>query len=168
MQNENASVFKFDVGMSVTFMHNGSQMHRNILARENVPTFGNRYYVAAPETAIGTIVVDETEIVTVPVTTPNTFTATGVPYESFEQRHRGERLTFELATQMTAGTYIHNPNDVNRQGEPHRYKVTSVKTWKRQPNRCVVTVHWGIKARDHYTLEAEHFPAYVIGDPRFA
>ncbi len=68
-------------------------------------------------------------------------------------------LTVEQAKQLTRGTVL-NVYDLhgkdlirNADGTPARYKVTSVKQWKREPNRVVVRVKFGLSS---YFMLHEH------------
>lgn len=49
-------------------------------------------------------------------------------------------MTIDQAKQLKSGDWIYSTVSFDRKGNPHRAKVTSVKTWKRSPNR--IEVRW--------------------------
>lgn len=78
-------------------------------------------------------------------------------------------LTVAEAKTLQRGTVLnvydlHSQDFIrNADGTPARYKVTSVKSWKRQPDKVEVVVKWGIHA--HYHFRAHMFtPTTGSGD----
>jgi hypothetical protein len=50
-------------------------------------------------------------------------------------------MTLEEAKQLKAGDYVWSENVY---GKPAKLRVTSVKTWKREPNRIEVRTKYGL------------------------
>lgn len=68
-------------------------------------------------------------------------------------------LTLEQAKNLTQGDEIHNQFLKNADGTCQRWRVTSVKTWKRDPNRIRVGLKRGLKeygSLDERNLEEFH------------
>jgi hypothetical protein len=62
----------------------------------------------------------------------------------------GVPITLEQAKLLQPGTILNHSNaSHNADGTPARFKVTSVKTWKREPDRIQIRVKRGL--REHYT-----------------
>lgn len=53
-------------------------------------------------------------------------------------------MNLEQAKQLKTGDYIHTPKKFNADGSPMRARVTSVKTWKRSPERIEVRYKRGL------------------------
>lgn len=68
-------------------------------------------------------------------------------------------LTVEEAKKLKKGTKVNlmSGKDFVRKSDGSRltYKVTSVKTWKRQPEKVEVVIHYGLKGNAH--LREWHF-----------
>jgi hypothetical protein len=57
----------------------------------------------------------------------------------------GRWLTFEQACSLEKGDMLYSIFDWNADGTNKRWHVTSVKRWKRQPNRILVKLRHGLK-----------------------
>ena len=53
-------------------------------------------------------------------------------------------MTLPEAKQLRQGQTVYHATKKNADGSPMRAKVTSVKTWKRSPERVVVSVKRGL------------------------
>ena len=53
-------------------------------------------------------------------------------------------MTLQDAKNLKAGDYIHHVTKKNADGTPMRAKVTSIKTWKRSPERVEVRCKHGL------------------------
>lgn len=53
-------------------------------------------------------------------------------------------MNLQEAKTLKAGDYIHTPHKFNADGTPMRAKVTSVKTWKRSPERVEIRYKRGL------------------------
>jgi hypothetical protein len=53
-------------------------------------------------------------------------------------------LTLEQARNLRAGIIIYSVSERNADETAKRFKVTSVKTWKREPNRIRVSLNAGL------------------------
>ena len=53
-------------------------------------------------------------------------------------------MDLQKAKGLKAGEYVHRPDRLNADGTPMRAKVTSVKTWKRSPDRVEVRIKRGL------------------------
>jgi hypothetical protein len=70
-------------------------------------------------------------------------------------------MTIEEARQLKRGDYIHHVTKINADGTPMRARVLSVKTWKRDPLRIVVSVKHGLY--DYASFSAFELSAIEIG-----
>ncbi len=69
---------------------------------------------------------------------------------------KGVALTIEQAKLLKVGTILnHSDAGTNSDGTPARFKVTSVKTWKRDPGRIEIHVKRGL--REFYTWNEASF-----------
>lgn len=57
-------------------------------------------------------------------------------------------ITLAQAKALTAGTVLYSRNAINADGTPRRWVITSVKIWKRDPNRLEVGLKHGLYAYD--------------------
>lgn len=72
-----------------------------------------------------------------------------------------QELTFEQAKLLKPGTILNNDNyPTNSDGTPARFKVTSVKTWKRDADRIQIRVQRGLY--EHYTWDESSFDFATI------
>lgn len=70
-------------------------------------------------------------------------------------------VTFEEAKKLKRGTILNHSNaSPNADGTPARFKVTSVKTWKRDPGRIQIRVQRGL--HEHYTWTEATFDYGVV------
>ena len=53
-------------------------------------------------------------------------------------------LTLEQAKFLPKGTILHHNRNTNADGTPQRWKVQSVKTWKRSPWRVKIGLKYGL------------------------
>ena len=53
-------------------------------------------------------------------------------------------MNLQEAKTLKTGDYIHTPNKFNADGTPMRARVTSVKTWKRSPERIEIRYKRGL------------------------
>lgn len=58
----------------------------------------------------------------------------------------GQELTLERAKTLKNGDILHHALNVNADNTPQRWKVTSVKTWKTQPERIRIGLKHGLYA----------------------
>ena len=54
-------------------------------------------------------------------------------------------MTLEEAKSLKQGSWIHHVSLMNADGTPVRYKVLSVKTWKRWLERVELSTRYGLK-----------------------
>jgi hypothetical protein len=57
---------------------------------------------------------------------------------------KDKTMTVQEAKVLRSGTPLHHVSKTNADGTPMRAKVTSVKTWKRSPERVEVRVKRGL------------------------
>jgi hypothetical protein len=69
-------------------------------------------------------------------------------------------LTLDAAKSLKQGTIIANDIDKNSDGTPSRYKVTSVKTWKRTPSKVVIRVQHGLNR--HYEINEYYLQFWYV------
>ena len=62
-------------------------------------------------------------------------------------------MTLTEAKTLKAGDYIHHTTKKNADGTPMRARITSIKTWKRSPNRIEVRCQRGLY---DYAIFTEH------------
>jgi len=74
-------------------------------------------------------------------------------------------MTLEEAKSLKQGSWIHHVSLMNADGTPVRYKVLSVKTWKRWPERVELSTRYGLKVFIRWN-EAE-LGELGVGDGRF-
>jgi hypothetical protein len=55
-------------------------------------------------------------------------------------------MTIDEAKQLQSGTHIYHATKLDSRGHSVRYKVTSIKTWKRDPMRIEVGLKYGMYA----------------------
>lgn len=74
-------------------------------------------------------------------------------------------MTLEQAKALRAGQWVHQVGTANARdksggknadGTPRRWKVTSVKTWKRSPERVEVRLKHGLRFYDSVTESNLH------------
>ena len=53
-------------------------------------------------------------------------------------------MTLAQAKALTIGSMVHHISKKNADGTPMRARVTSVKTWKRSPNRVLIGLKHGL------------------------
>ncbi len=53
-------------------------------------------------------------------------------------------MTLEQARNLAQGGWIHHVSEKDKKGNPIRFRVTSVETWKRQPKSVEVRVKYGL------------------------
>jgi len=58
-------------------------------------------------------------------------------------------ITIEQAKKLTIGTWLYSTRNKNYRGDPQRWKVTSVKTWKTRPNDVRIGLKHGLYDYDH-------------------
>ena len=73
-------------------------------------------------------------------------------------------MTLQEAKALKAGDYIHHVSKKNANGTPMRARVTSIKTWKRSPNRVEVRCKHGLY--DYATFTENELNQINIGDGR--
>jgi hypothetical protein len=54
-------------------------------------------------------------------------------------------LTLDAAKNLKAGQWIYSTISTDSKGNPHRVKVTSVKTWKTRPNEVLIGAKFGLR-----------------------
>lgn len=72
-------------------------------------------------------------------------------------------ITLAQAKALRSGTTLYSTRSYNRQAQPHRVKVTSVKTWKTRPDAVLVKWKFGLydygsfdqSQLDHFALSEE-------------
>ena len=70
-------------------------------------------------------------------------------------------MTLQEAKNLRAGDYIHHITKKNADGTPMRAKVTSIKTWKRSPNRIEVRCKRGLY--DYATFTENELNQIAVG-----
>lgn len=74
-----------------------------------------------------------------------------------------EALTIEQAKTLKAGTILNNDNyQPNADGTPRRFKVTSVKTWKRDSGRIEIRVSRGLYEHYRWTEASFDYASITI------
>ena len=73
-------------------------------------------------------------------------------------------MTLTEAKTLKTGDYIHHTTKKNADGTPMRAKVTSIKTWKRSPERVEVRCKHGLY--DYATFNESELNQINIGDGR--
>lgn len=73
-------------------------------------------------------------------------------------------MTVEQAKALTSGDMVHHVTKKNADGTPMRARVTSVKTWKRSPERVQVNVKHGLY--DYASFNEWELDQLAIGDGR--
>ena len=73
-------------------------------------------------------------------------------------------MTLQEAKNLKAGDYIHHTAKKNADGTPMRARVTSIKTWKRSPERIEVRCKHGLY--DYATFTESELSQVNIGDGR--
>lgn len=63
-------------------------------------------------------------------------------------------MTLEEAQALVIGSTVYHVTNRNADGSPQRWKVTSIKTWKRSPERIRLGLKYGLRGYDSAT-EAE-------------
>ena len=53
-------------------------------------------------------------------------------------------ITLEQAKNLKPGTILYSMFNKNKKGEPQKWKVTSVKTWKTRPDDVLVKLQHGL------------------------
>lgn len=67
-------------------------------------------------------------------------------------------MTFAEAKALSVGQIIYSTTSGNRKGEPHRAKITSIKTWKRDPSRIQIKAKHGLYT--HLTILEVHLDGW--------
>jgi hypothetical protein len=75
-------------------------------------------------------------------------------------------LNREIAGLLSTGTVLEHISYVNSDGTAQRFKVTSVKVWKRDPSRIAIGVKRGMYQFD--TLYACDLPQFTVSDREYA
>ena len=70
-------------------------------------------------------------------------------------------MTLTEAKALKAGDYIHHATKKNADGTPMRAKVTSIKTWKRSPDRIEVRCKRGLY--DYATFTEHELDQIAVG-----
>jgi len=70
-------------------------------------------------------------------------------------------MTLNEAKSLVVGSTIHHATNKNADGTPQRWRVTSVKTWKRDSNRIRVGVKHGLRNYDQITESDLHLVRLV-------
>ena len=73
-------------------------------------------------------------------------------------------MTLTEAKTLKSGDYIHHVIKKNADGTPMRARVTSIKTWKRSPERIEVRCKHGLY--DYATFNESELNQINIGDGR--
>ena len=73
-------------------------------------------------------------------------------------------MNLQEAKTLKAGDYIHHVTKKNSDGSPMRARVTSVKTWKRSPERIEVRYKRGLY--EYGTLNERELGQIEKGDGR--
>ena len=60
-------------------------------------------------------------------------------------------ITLEQAKELKPGTVLNHYYMKNADGTPARYKITSVTTWKRKPERVCIKVKRGLREYELFT-----------------
>lgn len=71
-------------------------------------------------------------------------------------------LTLEQAKSLKQGQRIYHTSALASDGTPASVRVTSVKTWKREPERVEIRVKYGLY--DYFTVTPAHFSNWSISD----
>lgn len=74
-------------------------------------------------------------------------------------------MNLQEAKQLKQGDYIHTPKKLNADGTPMRARVTSVKTWKRSPERVEVRYKRGLY--EYGTINEREVDMIEKGDGRY-
>lgn len=74
------------------------------------------------------------------------------------------KVTLEKAKSLKAGDMIHHVSKTNADGTPMRAKVTSIKTWKREPGCVEVRVKHGMY--DYAKFSEQNLNEIEVGDGR--
>ena len=70
-------------------------------------------------------------------------------------------MDINAAKKLTAGDFIHTPARFNTDGTPMRARVTSIKTWKRSPDRVEVRCKHGMY--DHARFDETELDQIELG-----
>jgi hypothetical protein len=70
-------------------------------------------------------------------------------------------MTLQEARALKAGDYIYHLTKKNADGTPMRARITSIKTWKRDPGRIEVRYKRGLY--EYGTLQAFELADFAIG-----
>lgn len=73
-----------------------------------------------------------------------------MPKQARPKYEAGEPMSLEQAKQARQGQILYSRYSNNADGTPRRWKVTSVKTWKRHPEFVEVRIQHGLY--DHARL----------------
>lgn len=65
-------------------------------------------------------------------------------------------ITLDQAKKLAQGQITYHATQRNADGTPARWKVTSVKTWVRQPERVEVRLRYGLYTHDFATQDDLH------------
>jgi len=67
-------------------------------------------------------------------------------------------MTFNQAKKLQAGDYIHTPKYLNADNTPERYKVTSLKLWKRSPDKIRIRAKRGLYEHIELNIDIKYYP----------
>ena len=70
-------------------------------------------------------------------------------------------MTLQDAKNLKTGDYIHHTSKKNADGTPMRARVTSIKTWKRSPDRVEVRCKRGLY--DYATFSETELDQIAVG-----
>ncbi len=65
-------------------------------------------------------------------------------------------ITLEQAKQLKYGQIVYHATNLNADKTAQRWKVTSVKTWKRDPSRVLVNLKHGLRSFDFINEDQLH------------
>lgn len=77
------------------------------------------------------------------------------------RRNNPGGISLAQAKALRSGSYIHHPTKKNADGTPMRARVTSVKTWKRDPSR--VEIHYKHGMYDYGVFTEKDLDQVLIG-----
>lgn len=72
-------------------------------------------------------------------------------------KKKGQKMDLQTAKNLRPGDYVHHVEKKNADGSPMRAKVTSVKTWKRNPDRVLIGLKHGLYDYVKFTENDIHF-----------
>jgi hypothetical protein len=75
---------------------------------------------------------------------------------------KGVIMKLREAKQCYQGQILHHVSNKNADGTPQRWKITSIKTWKRQPQRIEIGLKYGLKT--YCRIDERHL--YTLNIPK--